>query len=84
MCRLELLPAALVADVAVVLLVGAVELDQALVLERQRTGDRIGQAFQQGAAQAAAVDLDVFDGRMAHGVGWSPVREAVQVAAPGQ
>ena len=71
--RLELLPAAFVAQVAVVLLVAAVELDQALVLERQRTGDRVGQAFQQGAAQAAAAGLDVFDGRMAHGVGWSPL-----------
>src|SRR5690606_7183844 len=64
---LELLPTALVAQVAVVLLVAAVELDQALVLERQRAGDRVGQAFDQRAAQAAAAGLDVFDGRMAHG-----------------
>ena len=63
---LELLPPALVADIAVVLLVAAVELDQALVVEGQRAGDRIGQAFQQRAAQAATVDLDVFYGGMGH------------------
>src|SRR5690606_26288804 len=63
---LELLAAALVAQVAVVLLVAAVELHQALVLERQRAGDRVGQPFDQRAPQPAAAGLDVFDGGMAH------------------
>src|SRR5690606_40660335 len=54
-------------QVAVVLLVAAVELHQALVLERQRAGDRVGQPFDQRAPQPAAAGLDVFDGGMAHG-----------------
>ena len=62
----ELLPATLVADIAIVLLVAAMELDQALVVERQRTGDRIGQAVEQAATQAVALGFDVFDGVGAH------------------
>ena len=58
--------AALVAQVAVVLLVAAVVLDQHLVGVGQRTGDGVGQALQQRAAQAAASGLDVFDGMGGH------------------
>ena len=58
---LELLLAALLADVAIVLLVAAVVFDQHLVVLAQRAGDRIGQALQQRAAQAVAVVLDVLD-----------------------
>jgi len=64
--RLQLLATALLAQVAVVLLVAAVVLDQGLVVLAQRAGERIGQALQQAAAQAVAAGLDVFDG-VAHG-----------------
>ena len=64
--RLQLLPAALVAQVAVVLLVAAVVLDQGLVRFAQRAGDRVGQAVEQAAAQAMAFGFDVFDGMVAH------------------
>src|SRR5690606_41337963 len=49
---LEFLAATLVAQVAVILLVAAVELDGALVLEAQRAGGGVQQAFGQRAAQA--------------------------------
>ena len=60
--RLQLRSAAFVAEVALVLLVAAVVLDQRLVVFAQRAGDRIGQAFEQRTAQAMAFVLDVFDG----------------------
>ncbi|MCW0450427.1 hypothetical protein NB706_003261 [Xanthomonas sacchari] len=66
--RLQLLPAPLLAQIAVVLLVAAVVLDQGLIVLAQRPGDRIGQALQQRPAQALAVVLDVFDG-VGHWVG---------------
>ncbi len=59
---LELLAPALVADVAIVLLVAAVELDQDGVVLADRAGQRILQALDQRAAQVAAVALDAFDG----------------------
>ncbi len=66
--RFELLPAALVAQVAVVLLVTAVVLDQGGVVLAQRSGERIGQALQQLPAQAPAVGFDCFNGMVAHGM----------------
>ncbi len=60
--RLELLQAPLLAQVAIVLLVAAVELDQLRVVFAQRAGDGIGEALDQRAAQAAAGRLDVLDG----------------------
>ena len=56
--------ATLLADVAVVLLVAAVVLDQRLVVLAQGAGDRIGQALQQRAAQATALRLQLFDGKL--------------------
>jgi hypothetical protein len=46
--------AALFAQVAIVLLVAAVVLDQGLVVLAQGAGDRVRQALEQGAAQARA------------------------------
>src|SRR4030095_4073916 len=66
--RLQLLQAAFLADVAVVLLVTAVVLDQGLVAVAKRAGDRVGERLQQRAAQASAGLLDVFDGMVAHGL----------------
>ena len=59
---LELLLAALLADVAVVLLVAAVELDQHGVVLADRAGQRIGEALDQRATQQPAVALDALDG----------------------
>ena len=53
--RLELLAPALVADIPVVLLVAAVELDQDGVVVTDRTRQRILQALHQRAAQVAAL-----------------------------
>jgi hypothetical protein len=64
--RLQLLAAAFVAQVAVVLLVTAVVLDQGLVRLAQRASHRIGQALQQRPAQPRAVALDVLDGMPGH------------------
>ena len=58
---LELLQAPFLAQVAVVLQVGAVELDQRRVGVGQAAGERIEQAVFQRAAQAAARGLDAFD-----------------------
>ena len=66
--RFQLLAATLIADIAVVLLIAAVVLDQGLVGLAQRTRNRIGQAVQQAATQALAFGFDVFDGVIAHGV----------------
>lgn len=60
--RFELLPPPLVANVAVVLLVAAVVLDQCLIVLTQRTGHRICQALFQRPTQAAAFGFDVFYG----------------------
>jgi len=62
MRRFELLQATLVAQVAIVLLVAAVELQQLVVGLADRAGDRIGQCFEQRSAQVAAVGLDAFEG----------------------
>jgi hypothetical protein len=56
--RLELLPTTLVAQVAIVLLVAAVELEQLVVVVADRTGDRVGQAFDDAATQQPAGGLD--------------------------
>ena len=59
--RLELLQAPFLAQVAVVLQVGAVELDQGGVGVGQAAGERVAQALLQRAAQAAAGGLDALD-----------------------
>ena len=64
--RLEFLQPAFLADIAIVLLVTAVVLDQYLVVLGQRSGHRIGQGSEQSAAQAAAGLLDVLDRMRAH------------------
>lgn len=64
--RFELLPTPLIADVAIVLLIAAVVLDQGLIVLAQRTGHRIGQALFQRPAQTATFGFDVFDG-VSHG-----------------
>ena len=61
-CRLELLEAALLAHVAVVLLVAAMELDQDGVVLADRASERILEALDQRAAEVAALALDAFDG----------------------
>ena len=61
--RLEFLQTPLLAQVAVVLLVAAVQLQQLRVVFAQRTGDRIGQALHDRAAQPAARGLYLFNGR---------------------
>src|SRR5690606_40102961 len=64
---LELLPRALLAQVTIVLLVAAVELDELPVGLAQAAGGRIGQALDQRAAQQAAGALDALDrGLAAH------------------
>ena len=60
--RLQLLAAALVADVAIVLLIDAVKLHQLVVAEDNGAGDRIIQALADGAAQVVAVRLQRFVG----------------------
>ena len=62
----ELLAAAHVAHVAVVLLVAAVILDEGLIVVGQRAGDLVRQRFDQRAAQTAALLFDVFDRVSAH------------------
>src|SRR6185312_10293605 len=59
--RLQLLPAPLVADVAIVLLIAAVELQQLGVVVADGTGERIGQTLGDAAAQEATDALDVFE-----------------------
>ena len=60
--RLELLAPALVAEVAIVLLVAAMELDQDGVVLADRASERILEALDQRAAEVAALALDAFDG----------------------
>ena len=55
---LELLAAALVADVAVVLLIHAVDLHQPCIVDRKRASDAVEQARLDRPAQIIAVPLD--------------------------
>jgi len=57
---LELLLAALFADVAVVLLVDAVKLGELLIVLRDGSGRRVGESFEDGAAQVIARVFDAF------------------------
>lgn len=58
--RLQLLPLALVAEIPVVLLIGAVELEQLGVFRGYGAGRPIGQAFLDGSPQIEAARLEVF------------------------
>ena len=58
----QLVLAAVGAQVAVVLLIGAVELEQLLVVLGHRAGGLVGKSLGDGAAQVVAADLDVFVG----------------------
>ena len=73
--RLELLMLALGAQVAIVLHVAAVELDELRVGVADGAGQRIGETFHQRAAQAARRLLDDLDGRRRIGLrrldGWA-------------
>ena len=60
--RLQLLQAALLAQVAVVLLVAAVQLEELCVVFAQRAGNRVRQTLDDGAAQTPAGRLDAFNG----------------------
>src|ERR1700722_13762769 len=60
---LELLQTSLVAQIAIILLIAAVKLDQLRVGIGDGARDRIGETFLQRAAQATAVRLDVLDRR---------------------
>ena len=64
--RLQLLQATLLADIAMILLIAAVKLDQHLIGLGQRAGGLVGQPFEQGPAQRATLRLDVFDRDGAH------------------
>ena len=59
----EALQAAFCAQIAVVLLITAVELDELSVVLTQRAGHRIRQAFEDRAAQMAAGSFDALNGR---------------------
>ena len=60
--RLQLLPAPLVADVAVVLLINAVELHQLVALERHSGGNPVDQVERDVPAKMVAVVLQPFVG----------------------
>ncbi len=59
--RLQLLLAALLTQVPIVLLIAAVKLEQCGVVLRDRAGDGVGKALLDRAAQVIAVVLDDLD-----------------------
>ncbi len=61
--RLELLQPPLLAQVAIVLLIAPVELEELRIVLVQRPGNRIGEAVHDRSAQAPAGRLDALDGR---------------------